>query len=234
MRAPARSARGFGLVSGAVSGLAASLAARLAVAGICLMLVLSTVPQAWGQDTSEPYQLQPGDVIEITVIEDPNLNRRVLIGPDGRISLPLAGSVVAAGRTLGQIQSAIQAGLAGNFVRPPTVSASLVALAPAALPGLEEEIELYSVYVLGEVNRPGRYDYESDKPISVLQALALAGGPGIFADRDEIQVRAVEEGGAETIRIFNYDAVEEGLGATLASPLSDGAIIVVPERGLFD
>lgn len=203
----------------------------LRAAAICLALVLAAVPQARAQD---PYRLQPGDVVEITVIEDPNLNRRVLIGPDGRISMPLAGSVVAAGRTLSEVQSAIQSGLAGNFVRPPTVSASLVALGPPPLPELaEEELELFSVYVLGEVLRPGRYDYESEKPISVLQALALAGGPGVFADRDEIQVRNLEDG-AEQIRIFNYDAVEDGLGATLGTTLSDGAIIVVPERGLFD
>ena len=189
------------------------------------------VPEAGAQ---EPYRLQAGDVVEITVIEDPNLNRRVLIGPDGRITLPLAGSVVAAGRTLGEVQSSIQSGLSGNFVRPPTVSASLVALAPPPLPELEENLDLFSVYVLGEVLRPGRYDYESEKPISVLQALALAGGPGVFADRDEIQIRNLDEDGAEKIRIFDYDAVEKGLGATLAAPLTDGAIIVVPERGLFD
>jgi polysaccharide biosynthesis/export protein len=230
MRAPARSAPGSGPAYGRVSALVGVLAGA-----ICLLLILAAVPQAQAQEQSgDAYQLQPGDIIEITVIEDPNLNRRLLIGPDGRISLPLAGSIVAAGRSLGQIQSAVQAGLAGNFVRPPTVTAALVALAPPGLSELEEEIELYSVYVLGEVNRPGRYDYESDKPISVLQALALAGGPGIFADRDQIQVRGLEEGGAETIRIFDYDAVEEGLGATLTATLSDGAVIVVPERGLFD
>jgi polysaccharide biosynthesis/export protein len=222
MRVPARSV--LGSISGAVLG------RGFIAAAICLALVLATAPQAQAQD---PYQLQPGDVVEITVIEDPNLNRRVLVGPDGRISLPLAGSVVAAGRTLSEVQSSIQTGLAGSFVRPPTVTASLVSLAPPPLPELEEEIELFSVYVLGEVNRPGRYDYESEKPISVLQALALAGGPGIFADRDEIQVRNLEDG-AEKVRIFNYDAVEKGLGATLATSLSDGAIIVVPERGLFD
>jgi polysaccharide biosynthesis/export protein len=219
MRVPARSVPGS--VLGPVIGAAV----------LWLALVLAVVPQALAQD---PYRLQPGDIVEITVIEDPNLNRRVLVGPDGRISLPLAGSVVAADRTLSQVQASIQAGLAGNFVRPPTVSASLVALAPPPLPELEaEELELFSVYVLGEVVRPGRYDYESDKPISVLQALALAGGPGVFADRDEIQVRSIE-GGAEQVRIFDYDAVEDGLEAALASTLSDGAIIVVPERGLFD
>lgn len=224
MRVPARS------VLGAVLG--ASLGASLGRAVICLALILAITPHARAQDL---YRLQAGDIVEITVIEDPNLNRRVLIGPDGRISLPLAGSVVAAGRTLSQVQSSIQASLAGNFVRPPTVSASLVALAPPPLPGPEEleEIVLFSVYVLGEVLRPGRYDYESEKPISVLQALALAGGPGVFADRDEIQIRNIEDG-AEKVRIFDYDGVEKGLGAALARTLADGTIIVVPERGLFD
>jgi polysaccharide biosynthesis/export protein len=216
MRVPARS------FPGSFSGFVA----------ICLALVMAMVPPALAQD---PYRLQAGDVIEITVIEDPNLNRRVLVGPDGRISLPLAGSIVAAGRTLGEVQSSVQSGLAGNFVRAPTVTASLVALAPPPLPETElEELELFSVYVLGEVLRPGRYDYESEKPISVLQALALAGGPGVFADRDAIQIRNLEEDGDERVRIFDYDAVEKGLGATLATTLSDGAIIVVPERGLFD
>lgn len=217
-----------------VSGRSAlgSAPAGILVAAIGLMLVLAAAPRALAQDL---YRLQPGDIVEITVIEDPNLNRRVLVGPDGRISLPLAGSITAADRTLGQVESTIQTGLAENFVRPPTVTAALVSLAPPPLPEFEEEdIELYSVYVLGEVLRPGRYDYESDKPISVLQALALAGGPAIFADRDEIQVRNLEAGGSETIRIFDYDAVENGLGAMLATSLSDGAVIVVPERGLFD
>jgi polysaccharide biosynthesis/export protein len=227
MRVPVRS--DLGPARGRILG--PILGPILGGAVLCLALLLALVSPAAAQD---PYQLQAGDIIEITVIEDPNLNRRVLIGPDGRISLPLAGSLVAAGRTLAQVESTIQSGLAGNFVRPPTVSASLVALGPPPLPELDEELELFSVYVLGEVQRPGRYDYESEKPISVLQALALAGGPGIFADRDEIQIRNLEEGGAEKIRIFDYDAVEKGLGATLATTLSDGAIIVVPERGLFD
>lgn len=186
-------------------------------------------------DAAQPYRLQPGDVVEITVIEDPNLNRRLLIGPDGRISLPLAGSVVAAGQTLERIQAAVQNALSSNFVRPPTVSAALVALAPPPLPQADdvEPPVMHDVYVLGEVTRPGRYEYDSEKPISVLQALALAGGPGVFAARKRIQVRTTVEG-AESVQIFNYDAVEDGRGAAPADALVDGAVIVVPERGLFD
>src|SRR5699024_5734616 len=143
-------------------------------------------------------------------------------GPDGRLSMPLAGSVVAAGRTLAQVQAAIRAQLAPNFVRPPSVTASLIALAPPPLPEAGEEVALFSVYILGEVPRPGRYDYESDKPISVLQALALAGGPGIFADREEIQVRSRNEDGTETVRIFNYDAIEDGRAVDSGMTLADG------------
>ena len=143
------------------------------VAGILLCLAL--LPRSPAA-AAEPYRLQPGDLVEITVIEDPSLNRRVLVGPDGRITMPLAGSIVAGGETLQQVQSAVQAGLASNFVRPPTVTASLVALAPPALPETAGEKQLSDVYILGEVPRPGHYQYDSEKPISVLQALALAGG----------------------------------------------------------
>lgn len=199
------------------------------LAGIVLCLALLPRPST---AATEPYRLQPGDVVEITVIEDPSLNRRVLVGPDGRIMMPLAGSIAAGGRTLQQVQSAIQTSLAPNFVRPPTVTASLIALAPPPLPEAAGEQTLFDVYIVGEVPRPGRYEYDSEKPISVLQALALAGGPGVFAARDRIQVRNLDNG-SETIRVFDYDAVENGLGAMLASKLSDGAVIVVPERGLF-
>lgn len=201
------------------------------LAAVSLVLAATGSPAIAAEQDSSRYQLQPGDVVEITVIEDPSLDRRLLVGPDGRISMPLAGSIAAGDRTLDQVQASIRSRLASNFVRPPTVTASLVALAPEEL---DEDSDLFSVYVLGEVPRPGRYDYESDKPISVLQALALAGGAGIFADRDGIQVRNIDQDGNETIRIFDYAAVEDGLAARLAMTLTDGTVIVVPERGLFD
>lgn len=215
---------------GLISGIAA---ACLALAAAFSPALAQETAQEAAQEIGGRYRLQPGDVIEVTIIEDPSLNRRLLVGPDGRIAMPLAGSVEAADRTLAEVQAAIRAQLASNFVRPPSVTASLVSLAPEPPPDAEE-IELFSVYILGEVPRPGRYDYESEEPISVLQALALAGGPGIFADRDAIQVRNIDESGTETIRIFDYEAVEEGLAAGLGMTLADDAIIVVPERGLFD
>lgn len=202
-----------------------------------LLLGLILIPSA-GAVHAQGYLFQPGDVIEVTVIEDPNLNRRVLIAPDGQVSLPLAGSVRAGGRTVGQVQAAVRRALASSFVTSPNVTVSLVALAPPPLPEapeevVEEEIPLWTVYVLGEVRRPGSYTYESDKRINALQALALAGGPDAFAARERIQIRRVTDS-VEQIEILDYDAIEEGRSLSRPAPLADGDVIVVPERGLFD
>lgn len=249
---------------------------RLMLATFALMLFAAPTGDAMAQ----AYELKPGDIVEITVLEDPSLNRRVLIGPDGAVSLPLAGSIQAGGRTLNAVQSGIASRLRGQFVNPPSVTVSLVALGAESLDPLadgenlaEDEPELASFYVLGEVARPGRYDYEVDSPINVLQALAIAGGPGVFAARSRIQVRsrvpdpnapAPEEADADSVdatpaqsdekasaeddaappptpvatleelRLFDYEAVEEGAPESTLMFVRDGDVILVPERGLFE
>ena len=184
--------------------------------------------------SAEEYKLKPGDIIEITVLEDSNLNRRVLVGPDGAIAMPLAGTLKAGGKTLVAVQSAISARLRGQFVNPPSVTASLVALGPADVDGdgQVDEPDVASVYVLGEVQRPGRYTYEAEDKLDVLQALALAGGPSVFAARHRIQVRGLEEDGA--VKLFDYAALEDGKTVPTPFALKDGVVIVVPERGLFE
>ena len=188
---------------------------------------------------SAVYALKPGDVVEITVLDDASLNRRALVRPDGMISMPLAGEVRAAGRTLIALQDDVATRLAASFVNPPNVTASLVAVAPARAPAapkppkVEEPPAPFSVYVLGEVRSPGRYEFNAEKPITVLQVLALAGGPATFAARTRIQIRRVEETG-ETTTLFDYDALETTAAAAPLQPLGDGDVIVVPERSLFD
>ena len=121
-----------------------------------------------------------------------------------------------------------------NFVEPPTVTVAVVSVRE----DVEEEVEeivLNDVYVLGEVARPGRFEYEDDEPLTVLQALSLAGGVGPFAAIKRIQVREVIDG-IETVRLFNYEAVQEGAGVSAADfePLTDGAILIIPERGFLE
>lgn len=177
------------------------------------------------------YRLAPGDRIEITVLEDPSLNRQALILPDGRVSLPIAGTIVAAGSTPDQVAASVRSRLAGIFVSPPTVSVAAIGLAEAA--AAEEEEPPALVWVIGQVASPGAFPLEEDKPRTVIQALALAGGPGPFAARSRIQVHRTVDG-AKVVEIFDYSALEDGRAAELGAVLSEGDVIVVPERSLFD
>lgn len=209
------------------------LAARAFVALALAVLAITGSTPAEAQ-TAERYGLKPGDVVSITVLEDPLLDRQVLVAPDGRVAIPLAGSVMAAGRTTDQLGRAIRGKLRSRFVEAPTVTVSLVSLGEVAVEE-EEEAELWAVFVLGEVANSGRYEYDSEKPLTVLEALTLAGGPNEFSATERIQVRErVNE--APVIRLFNYEAILEGAVPTARdlTVLTDGAIIVVPERGLFE
>jgi polysaccharide export outer membrane protein len=191
------------------------------------VLVLMLTAQA---SSAQIYRLRTGDQIQISVLEDPSLNQQALIRPDGRISLPLAGTIEAAGRTPDELQATIRSRLGREFVTPPTVTVSVVQISPEA----EEEIEaagLASIYVLGQVRSPGVYEVEP--PINLLQLLALTGGPDIFAARDRIQVRRRTSGG-EAVFLFDYDLIEDGETPAQIVELLDGDVVVVPERGLFD
>lgn len=188
---------------------------------------LPTASRTFDRTAVDPdFRLGPGDVLLINVLEDPTLDTEVLIRPDGLITVPLAGTVSAAGRTPEEVAAAIRSELAPNFVEPPTVTVVLRALAP-----MSQEEQFLTIYVIGQVGRPGQILIQ--EPIGFLQALALAGGVGVFAKADEIQVRKVDEAGVEQVLMLDYEAIEEG-GVVPRVILDDGDTILVPERGLFD
>lgn len=191
------------------------------IAGLCV----AGSAQAQTEDTGD-WALAPGDRIDISVLEDPTLNRQALVRPDGKISMPLAGAIAVAGLTPEAVQGLIRRRLAKDFIEPPNVTVSLIAI------GIEDEEEP-AFYVLGEVAQPGRFTFDEEKPITVLQALARAGGLGVFAARKRVQVRRYAEN-IETLQLFDYDAVESGEGLLPPLFIEDGDVIVVPESGLFE
>ncbi len=194
------------------------LISPLAAFGIAVGIAIG-----WGAGATEPYRLQPGDVVDIAVIEDPSLNRQALVRPDGKISMPLAGALTAEGRTPEELQGAIRSALRRDFVTPPSVSVALISTV--------ETQELLDMYVLGAVARPGRLDLE--EPVDVLQALAIAGGVTPFAAKSRIQIRRVENG-APVVILFDYELLEDGATPWEPTMLRAGDVIVVPERGLFE
>ncbi len=129
-----------------------------------VLAALLAAPAAFAQSAS--YRIQPGDKLAITVLEDDSLNRETLVLPDGRISVPLAGSVRAGGQTVELVEKTIADRLASNFAVRPNVFVSVTTVA--------NEGETFPIYVLGQVSSPG--EVEAKVGTTFLQAIALAGG----------------------------------------------------------
>jgi len=178
------------------------------------------------------YRIQPGDTLQIEVLEDPNLNRNVLVLPDGSISVPLVGSVRAGGRNVDSVAQTLASELAGNFAVPPTVLVSVAALAPRTQRGPSEP-DLMNVYIVGEANEPGRKEVLPGT--TLLQFLAEAGGLSRFAAEKRIQLRRVDPvSRKETVYRFNYRTMGGPDSISGTTVLAPGDVIVVPERRLFE
>ena len=190
---------------------------------LATLLALLAAPLAYAQ--SAGYRIQPGDQLAITVLEDETLNRNTLVLPDGRISVPLAGSVQAAGRSVDSVESAIADKLASNFAVRPSVFVSVTTVS--------DNGETFPIYVVGQVGDPGQREVESGT--TLLQAIALAGGLDRFAATKRIQLRRADPStGQERLYIFNYNAVERGGAIQSMITMREGDVIVVPERHLFE
>lgn len=196
---------------------------------VWIALVVASAAQA--QDT---YRIRPGDILRIEVVEDPSLNRSALVSPDGRISLPLAGSVVAAGRSVEQIQSELASGLASNFASTPNVFVAVERLAERqpAQASAPVEAPTISVYVIGAAERPGKLAVEPGT--NLLQVFAEMGGFTRFAATKRVQLRRVDATGTEQVYSIDYDALTRGGRLTSIPIVAEGDVIVVPERRLFE
>lgn len=177
------------------------------------------------------YQISPGDALQVEVLEDPSLNRTVLVLPDGTISFPLAGTVRVAGRSVAAAGQALASRMAGNFAVEPTVYVSLAALAQREARIAEEN--LISVYAVGEVNAPGRKEVEPGT--TLLQLIAEANGLSRFAAEKRLRLRRTDpKTGEETVFGFNYRSMGGPDSVSGSMVLMPGDVLVVPERRLFE
>jgi polysaccharide export outer membrane protein len=160
----------------------------------------------------EGYLLQPGDVLQVSVWKEADLQHEVIVRPDGGLSFPLAGEVGAAGHTVHELESALEARLK-KFIPDVIVTASVKAVSGNR------------IYVLGKVNHPG--DFVMTRPTDVMQALSLAGGTTPFADADSIRVLRRSATGTSTIA-FHYSDVARGRRLDQNVILEGGDTVVVP------
>lgn len=177
------------------------------------------------------YSIKPGDVVRVEVLEDSSLNRESLVLPDGRITVPLAGTVMVGGRTVDQVRSDVTSRLSSNFASDPTVTVSLIQLgeAPKSTGTYSSDIE---VYFMGEINTPGMASVE--KGTTLLQAIAIAGGFSRFAATKRVQLRRTDSSGVQKVYAFNYEDVLAGRTSIGGTVLAKGDVIVVPARKLFE
>lgn len=198
---------------------------------VSIVICLVVATGAWAQS----YQIQPGDALQVEVLEDPTLNRTILVLPDGSINFPLAGAVRAAGQSTNGVSSSLSSALASNFNAPPTVFVSVASLAPppllqggqtAATTGPTIE-----VFVMGEVNGPGKL--LASEGTTILQVLAQAGGLTNFAARKRIELRRADTK-TGVMNKFNYNYNGSGGGIQGNTVLKAGDVVVVPARRLFE
>jgi len=155
------------------------------------------------------YVVGAGDVLQIVVRKEPELTRDTVVRPDGRVTIPLLGEIAAAGRTPEDIAEEIRRGLS-RFLTAPVVTVG-VAQATSA-----------RVYIIGQVVRAG--DVPLSAPLTVVQALALAGGFKEFAKTDSIRV----VGRDGKVVTFNYKKFEAGRELNRNVSLKPGDTVVVP------
>jgi polysaccharide export outer membrane protein len=170
------------------------------------------IVHAEGNEAMPGYKLQPGDLLQVIVWKETDLQSEVLIRPDGGISFALAGDLEAAGHTTDELRAELQ-----TRVRK---------LIPDAV--VTVQVKLASgnrVYVIGKVNHPG--DFALIRPIDVLQALSLAGGATPFANTNGIRVLH-RDGLHQTATRFRYGDVSRGRHLDQNVLLQSGDTVVVP------
>jgi polysaccharide export outer membrane protein len=182
---------------------------------------------------ADTYRLRPGDVLDVNVIQDPKLNRQIVVAPDGFVAFPLAGRFRAGGLTASAVETALKAGLQKQFTTELDVTVSYIQSEKREPRELRDAKDTeWTVFVTGEVNKPGVFVVPKRAP-TVLQAIALSGGLGPFAAERRIKIHR-KVNGEEIVFPFNYKLYTKGQDLEGNITLRNGDVVVVPERGLFE
>ena len=160
----------------------------------------------------QDYRIGPGDQLSIEVWKNKDLARLVTVLPDGKVAYPMVGEIVAAGKTVAQLQKEIE-GKLSLFVKDAVITVEV------------RQVNSFQIYVIGHVKTPGRSLMTSN--IDVLQALAIAGGSDNFAKMSRIKIFR-REGGKTVIIPFDYDDVIAGKNLETNILLRRGDVVVVP------
>lgn len=191
------------------------------VAGLVLLLLVFSVfipeavyAQQQDEKTSDQYVIGAGDVLDVMVYGESDLSRTVFVRIDGRISLPLAGEVQAAGSSPAELGEKITENLE-EFLEEPEVTVII------------EDSKSKVYYMVGQVESPG--EYPITRQITVLQAISRAGGFREWAKKDRIMVvSGPDDEKDENISYFDYEKFlkQDAEGRNMV--IQPGDTIVIP------
>jgi polysaccharide export outer membrane protein len=163
------------------------------------------------------YLLQPYDLIEIVVFQEPDLAREVRLSQDSTINLPLIGTVDLSGKTVRAAQDAIRRLYDKDYLVNPQINVTV------------KEYAKQTVNVLGSVNTPGAISIPPEQPLKLLDAITRAGGFTRLADRKRIKLSRLNADGKTSTSIINADDIIQSNTADTWI-LFKGDVIFVPER----
>jgi polysaccharide biosynthesis/export protein len=184
-------------------GVCGALLAAALLLSACSSAAVSEAEQlSMAAVATAPATLQPGDKIRVDVFGEDKLGGEYQLDQAGQISVPLAGTIKAQGMTQAGLEQALAKKFRSEYLRNPKVTVTIATLAP--------------FYVIGEVQKPGQYDYRSG--LNVLTAMAVAGGPTYRARRDNVEI---QRRGEDKMREYPISA---------SVPVLPGDVINVPQR----
>ena len=152
------------------------------------------IPIAGADTGSEAFTLGPGDRLRITTYGDPELSGEFVVGSDGLISFPLIGNIRAGGVTVSALQGELTTTLSRGYIRNPRVSAEVLTYRP--------------YYILGEVNKPGRFPYDS--ALTVYNAVATAEGFTYRAKKSVVYIKHAASSKEEKVKLDANTRVQPG------------------------
>jgi polysaccharide export outer membrane protein len=158
--------------------------------------------EALAAEASGPPKLQAGEKIHVTVYNEPSLSGDYQIDPSGFVSLPLAGTIKAAGLSQADLEQQLEAKFSTGYLKNPKITVGVAEFRP--------------FYIVGEVDKPGAYPYTGG--LNVLSAIAIAGGTTYRADQSRIEIQHPGE-----TEMHEYDMAQP-------IPILPGDIIKVPRR----
>lgn len=167
-----------------------------------------------------PYRLQIGDVLDIKIMSNPELNDQVTVRPDGMISTMIAADIPAMGYTVSEVKAELQKH-SGNLLKNPRIAVIVRSFAPNR------------VYVLGEVRNPGEFITVGPN-LTMLQAVSRAGGLANTADPNNVVI--IRRGVTETPQAFaaDFKAAASGTDATADIRLAPYDVVFVPRSDAGD